>query len=114
HATGLNATPEGVKSTFTNPLDPERAGTPDSYSVEVWNYNWTWNYGSGEYSTLPDGTKKHDSLTVKSVKLSEDGKSVFLEIDGMKPVMQMKILMRAAAADKSPATFDIYNTIHEL
>jgi hypothetical protein len=119
--TGLNATPKGVKITFTNPLDPERAGSPDSYSVEVWNYKWTSNYGSGEYSTLPDSPeaskdpkKKHDPLTVKSAKLSEDGKSVFLEIDGMKPVMQMKILMRAAAADKSPATFDIYNTIHEL
>jgi hypothetical protein len=32
----------------------------------------------------------------------------------MKPVMQMKIQMRAAAADKSPVSFDIYNTIHEI
>jgi hypothetical protein len=112
--TGLNVTTKGVKITFTNPLDAERAGSADSYSVEVWNYKWTSNYGSGEYSTMADGAKKHDPLTVKSAKLSEDGKSVFLEIEGMKPVMQMKIQMRAAAADKSPASFDLYNTIHEL
>jgi hypothetical protein len=80
--TGLNVTTKGVRITFTNPLDAERAGSADSYSVEVWNYKWTSNYGSGEYSTMADGAKKHDPLTVKSAKLSEDGKSVSLEIEG--------------------------------
>src|SRR6185295_4736375 len=95
--TGLNATSKEMKITFTNPLDRETATNPDNYAVEVWNYKWTQNYGSGE-----------------SAKLSEDGKTVHLEIEGLKPVMQMKISFRLAAADKTPVVYEIYNTIHEL
>ncbi|MBI3855986.1 MAG: hypothetical protein HY293_09885 [Planctomycetes bacterium] len=51
---GLNAMHKGMKITFTGPLDPEKAGNPENYAVEVWNYKWTSNYGSGEYSTLPE------------------------------------------------------------
>ncbi|MBV8881222.1 MAG: hypothetical protein JO332_14750, partial [Planctomycetaceae bacterium] len=56
----------------------------------------------------------HDPLTVKSAKLGDGGKSLFLEIDGVKPVMQMKITMRIQGADKAPVNFEVYNTIHEL
>lgn len=120
--TGLNATPRGMKITFTSPLDPESAGNTENYAAEVWNYQWTSNYGSGEFSTLSEDPasprdakkKNHDPLTVKSAKLSDDKKSVFLEIDGVKPVMQMKITMRIQGAEKTPANFEIYNTIHEL
>jgi hypothetical protein len=117
----LSATAKGMKITFTGPLDPERAASADSWSVEAWNYRWTAAYGSGEYSTLPEPPdtpkekrKKRDVLTVKSATLSDGGKTVFLEIEGMKPVMQMKIAYQIAAADKSPVKNEIYNTIHEL
>jgi hypothetical protein len=120
--TGLNAASKGMRITFTSPLDREAAGNADNYAVEVWNYKWTSAYGSGEYSTLPEQPgqekdkkkKNHDPLTVKSAKLSEDGRSVFLEIEGMKPVMQMKISFKIASADKSDVRYEIYNTIHEL
>jgi hypothetical protein len=120
--TGLNATSKGMKITFTSPLDREAAGNADNYAVEVWNYKWTSNYGSGDYSTLPDPPgadkdkkkKTHDPLTVTSVKLSEDGRSVFVQIDGMKPVMQMKISLKIRSAEKSDVRYEIYNTIHEL
>jgi hypothetical protein len=117
--TGLNATSKGMKVTFTAPLDPETATNPENFAVEIWNYKWTSNYGSGDYSTLPDDPgkpkkKSHDPLPVKSAALGDDGKSVFLEIEGVKPVMQMKITMRVRSAEKAPANFEIYNTIHEL
>jgi hypothetical protein len=120
--TALNATPKGMKITFTSPVDPETAGNVDNYAAEVWNYKWTSNYGSGEFSTLPEEPgkpkdpkkKAHDPLTVKSATLGDGNKSVFLEIDGVKPVMQMKITMRIQGAEKSPVSFEIYNTIHEL
>jgi len=51
---------------------------------------------------------------VKSAKLGDDGKSVFLEIEGVKPVMQMKITMRIQSVEKTPANYEVYNTIHEL
>ena len=120
--TGLNATAKEMKITFTSPLDRETATNPESYLVEVWNYKWTGGYGSAEYSTLPEppgqekGKKKktRDALEVKAARLSEDGKTLHLEIDGLKPVMQMHIGLRIAASDKAPVAFDIYNTVHEL
>jgi len=120
--TGLNATPKGMKLTFTSQLDPESASNIENYAVEIWNYKWTSNYGSGEYSTLPEEPgkpkdpkkKNHDPLTVKSAKVGDEGRSVFLEIEGVKPVMQMKITMRIQSAEKTPANCEIYNTIHEL
>ena len=121
-ATGLNAGAKEMKITFTSPVDKEAATNPENYAVEVWNYKWTSGYGSGEYSTLPEPSgpdkekrkKAHDPLAVKAAKLSEDGRTVHLEIEGLKPVMQMRISCRIAAADKSPVALDIYNTIHEL
>jgi len=120
--TGLNATTKEMKITFTGPVDREAATNVENYVVEVWNYKWTGGYGSVEYSTLPEspdqekGKKKkaHDPLTVKAARLSEDGRTVHLEIEGLKPVMQMHIGLRIAAADKAPSAFDIYNTVHEL
>jgi hypothetical protein len=120
--TGLNATSKGMKLTFTSPLDPEAASNPENYAVEIWNYKWTSAYGSADYSTLPDvpgrpkdpKKKNHDPLAVKSAKVGDDGKSVFLEIEGVKPVMQMKITMRIQSAEKTPANYEVYNTIHEL
>ncbi len=112
--TGLNATAKEMKITFTSPLDREAASNPENYAVEVWNYRWTKDYGSDQYSTLDGKKKGHDPVTVKAARLSEDGKSVSLEIEGLKPVMQMRISFKLAAPDKAPVAFDIYNTIHEL
>jgi hypothetical protein len=118
--TALNASTREMKITFTGPLDRETATNVESYLVEVWNYKWTGAYGSPEFSTLPelpgpDKRKKgHDPLVVRAARLSEDGRTVHLEIEGLKPVMQMHIGLRIAAADKAPQAFDIYNTVHEL
>ena len=81
-------------------------------NVEVWNYLWSGAYGSPEISTLDasgerpleagkDGhaqfsamqlkKSQHDPLTIKSVAVGTDDRTVFLEIPGLKPVMQMSI-----------------------
>ena len=46
--------------------------------------------------------------------MSEDGKSVFLEIPDMRPVMQMKINFNIKTADGAPLKSVIHNTIHNL
>jgi hypothetical protein len=85
-----------VRITFTSPLDRSGRGTPSSYSVEVWNYKWTRQLrlaGVLDAARAPGRTRKkkaHDPLTVKAAKLSEDGRTVHLEIEGLKPVMQMQ------------------------
>src|SRR5204862_357114 len=85
--TQLNVKKNGVEITFTGALDPETAMDPGSYAVDQWNYKWAQEYGSKLYS-VKDPAKaidkslqasSGDPVEIKSVKLSADNKTVFLE-----------------------------------
>jgi hypothetical protein len=86
----------------------------ENYDVQVWNYAWTRNYGSPELSVEEPGRKGHDELKALSAKLSPDGKTVSLELPGIRPVMQMMIRVKVKAADGAPVKFDVYNTINRV
>jgi hypothetical protein len=110
----LHATDKGLLVTFTQPLSEKSAADPDSYSVETWNYKWASGYGSAEYSVANPGKQGHDTLKVQSARLLPDGKTVFLEVDGIKPAMQMKVDYNVDAKDKPGVKGTIFNTIHNL
>ena len=112
--TGLKIKETGVEITFTDPLDAETANDADSYGVEQWNYVWSGEYGSPEVSAADPSKKEHDTVEVKSAKLSADGKTVFLEIPGIRPVMQMKIQINLDSADGRELEWEIYNTINRV
>ena len=96
------------------PLDEAAATSLQNYSLEEWNYKYTGNYGSDDWSVVHPETKGHDKIEIKSVALSADKKTVFLEISDLKPAMQMKIKYSLVAADGTPMPQEIYNTIHRL
>lgn len=104
----------GVSITFTEPLHRELAEDESSYEVSHWNYQWTKGYGSKEYSVADPNQVGHDKLNVKSAKLSRDGKTVTLEIEGIQPVMQMQIKYDLESTDGEVIRQSIYNTIHKL
>jgi glucose/arabinose dehydrogenase len=110
----MHVKPNGVEITFAAPLDKASAVDDQNYSVEQWNYRWTTNYGSKEYSVENPEEIKHDPLTIKSIKLSADNKTVFLEIPGLKPVMQMQIKMGLKGADGVEFNQTIWNTINKV
>ena len=58
--------------------------------------------------------KGHDSVQIRSVKLGPDGRTVFLEIPDLQPVMQMKIKCNLKAADGAPVAAEIFNTINKV
>ena len=60
------------------------------------------------------GKKNRDQLTVKSAKLSDDGRTVFLEFADIAPVMQMRISYNLDAADGELVKGEVHNTIHAL
>ncbi len=103
----------GVRVDFTCKLDAMAADAAN-FSVHQWNYRWTENYGSGWYS-VADPTKTTntgDEVAVKSAKLSADGMSVFLEIDGLQPVMQFAIKCKVAAATGEAINGELMGTIN--
>ena len=95
-------------------------GRPEAASVDVpWSApagslgdRWTAAYGSKDYSALDPTKEGRDPVTVKAVQLSDDRKTVVLEIPSLRPVMQMGIEMKLKAADGRNVETSIYNTIN--
>jgi len=110
----LHAMKNGMEIAFASPLDDKSATDAQNYSVEQWNYLWTGNYGSPDFSVRNPAEKKHDRPEVKSARLSADKKTVFLEIPDIRPCDQMKIRFNIDAADGTPVSQEIYNTIYKL
>jgi hypothetical protein len=108
----IHATKNGISLTFTNALDAKTAADPESYSVHRWGYKRTRNYGSRDYKA--DGSQGRDRVEVTGAKLSADKKSVLLQIDDMKPTMQMQIEYKIDAKDGAYLSHRIQNTIHAI
>ena len=105
---------DGIEVKFTDALDEASANDLQNYSIEQWNYKWTKNYGSPEFSVADPEKKGRDKVEVKSARLGADRKTVFLEIPDLKPVMQMRIKFNLKAADGAPISTEIHNTINRV
>jgi len=112
--TDINVRKNGIKLAFTCPLDKQTASDAGSYSILQWNYHWTAEYGSRQWSVNDPSRQGYDTLEVKSATLLPDGKSVFLEVPNLRPVMQMQIGYDLEAADGTQVRGDVYNTVHSL
>ena len=58
--------------------------------------------------------KERDMVDVDEVTVSDDGKTVFLKIQGLKPVMQQKIEFKLKGADGKDVNYSIFHTINKL
>ena len=72
---GISALKDGFEVTFTEPVDPESAGKPESYAMKAWTYIYRAEYGSPE---VDQATPK-----ITDAVVSADGKKVRLKIDGL-------------------------------
>lgn len=71
----------GLEITFTQPLDPRVGWEADSYHVERWPYAVEPASRNGLRPPQRDGS----TIPVKSASVSDDRRSVFLEVDGLEP-----------------------------
>lgn len=109
-----HATQSGIEVDFSTALDPATATDIGSYAVELWNYRYSGNYGSPEVSAKTPATEKHDSLEVKSVKLSSDKHKVFIGLDGLQTADQFSIKYNVKSADGVELKSELIGTIHKL
>ena len=105
--------PEGLRVEFNLPLDSETASDPSAYELEQWNYLWQSEYGSDQYRPST-GEKGTDPLTVRSVRLSEDRKTVLLEIKELRPVDQIRLRMSVKGDGDQTLNEEIYWTINAI
>jgi sugar phosphate isomerase/epimerase len=110
----LHAHTNGLRITFSDTLDRSTAEDAGSFAVTEWNYRYAASYGSKDWSALRPNVEGRDELAVKSARLLPDGKTVFLEIPGLAPVMQMQIKYSLQCADGSLCRGAFYNTINRL
>jgi hypothetical protein len=69
-------TAKGVELTFTEPLDAATANDVGSYDVEQWQYRWSKEYGSKDWSVENPTKQGRDMVEIKSAKLSADGRTL--------------------------------------
>ena len=72
----MNLTKEGFEFTFTLPVNKEIASLPASYICKRYYYEYHQAYGSKQFDVTP--------VPVKSVKISEDGRKVSLQLGELK------------------------------
>lgn len=71
----MHAKSDGFELTFTQAVDAEAAGNPDSYSMETYAYIFQSSYGSPEVD--------HTKAVISRVEVSDDRRSVRLIVDGL-------------------------------
>ncbi|MEZ4701901.1 MAG: cytochrome c [Rhodothermales bacterium] len=103
---GFVAGAEGVVLSFSEPVQPMDAG---AFSASRWNYHRTSAYGSGFFKQ--DGTPGQETMRVLGVHPSNDGRSVFVQIDDMAPTMQFA-LGYGVGFGGSPVADTLYLTVH--
>src|SRR5262245_1454512 len=103
---------KGVLVRFEVPLDARKAADPDNYSLTSWQYKRTYQYGSPQYKA--DGSLGIDTLPASHAYVSNDARTVFVAVPGMKPSMQMRLAWTLAAADGMPFQQSAYFTPYEL
>lgn len=104
----------GLEIRFNESLDSESVKNIKNYFAQHWDYVNSQSYGSPEYSVSQPDQLGHDILKIRSVQLLEDGKSIFVEIPKLQPVMQMHLYMNLKAKDGTSFKADLFPTIIEL
>ena len=111
---GFATKANGAEITFTAPLDAASAGDAANWSAEQWNYAWTGDYGSPEFSTRDPKKKGKDRIEVTKATVSADKKSVILELSDRVPAMTLRIKCNVKSADGSEVRYQLDETIHRI
>ena len=111
--TGFQVNSNTIEIEFPQQLDPQSV-QKSAWKVEQWNYRYSEQYGSDHYQVSNPQQVGHDRLQVTEVELSADSRTVALTFAQLKPVMQMNIQAEIKAADGTPISLDLYNTINRL
>ena len=111
----LTVLPQGIRLTFTAPLDPDIANDVGSFAMTRWNYRWTNEYGSKWYSVdEPDKITTGDLVNISSVRLSHDRLSVELSIPDLRPSHQYEVKAKVVTATGESMATDFIGTIHRI
>ena len=102
----LKAEEDGVSLTFVSKLDASSIEDQSNFEVQTWDLLRSSNYGSERYNI--------QTLEISDLIISEDGKTIKLELPEIKPVDVMTIAYKVRDIEGNVFTGKIQNTIHNL
>ena len=105
---GFKIHANGIRIDFSTQLDPASTEVVKHYFAQAWNYEYAKRYGSPEFSAKSPESLGHDRVTIRSVLLLEDGKSIFVEMPDLEPVMQLHIRMHLQDRDGTKFKTDLF------
>jgi len=104
----MQATPEGFRLTFTQPIDPVTASDPAGYRMISYTYPYSSAYGGDEIQTK--------QLTVSKAIVSKDRRSVHLIVSPLRPlfVHELKAAGVRSASGVPLLHPDAYYTLNRI
>ena len=102
----LHARAGRLSITFTEPPDRASASDPDNYAIQTWSLKRTENYGSNHYDER--------KLKVTAVRVSDDGRSVELQVPELHPTWGMEVICSLRDPSGQPVQRVIHNSIFQL
>ena len=96
----------GMRVTFSAPVDPESAAKIENYRIKVWDLKRTASYGSKHYNEQP--------LKITAANVSSDGLSVELVMPDISPTWCMEIRYLLKSAEGKSFDGVVHNTVHHL
>lgn len=106
----------GIEITFNQKLDLDMAKKLANYKITQWNYRWTENYGSANWSVKNPDKQGQDTVLIKGVEVFDSGKKLLLKVskEALTPVDQMRIEFSAQSENGHNYQDTIYLTIHKV
>ena len=111
--TAIETHENGFLVRFNCDLDPQSIDVRNVF-CQQWNYLYSKAYGSAEFSVRVPGRRGHDGVPIQSVHLLGDGRSVFVEIPHLHPVMQYHLHLRVKTDNHVSFSPDLYGSIFHL
>ena len=102
----MKASEVGIELHFAHALDKETAEKDAAFEINTWDLKRSRQYGSKRYNTK--------TLQIEDLTLSEDGKVLRIALPEIQPTWVMEIKYDLLAADGTPFTGAIQNTIYKL
>lgn len=108
-----SVTAKEVRIKFSQKLDRELAEDVENYGAEMWNYKWSSNYGSPDFSVKNQEQQGRDRLEITGARLEKE-RTVVLTIEGLQIANQLAIQYNLESAEGETIQSSLFATIKSV
>jgi len=110
----FKATKAGVELRFSDALDPACLDDLKRIAAQRWNYYYSGNYGSLEYSVTSPKKPERETVAVKAARFGDDARTLTLDLADMRASHQLQLDLKLRTADGADITRTLHLTIPVL